>query len=388
MTMDIILRWLKMTRPFFILGLICLPFFVSCGKEKLPKNTLEHVPALQQRSELLSVRFVKEKSLHLEDLIHTRLHLDWEGVNIHMPPGSKKFEIRKYNHQLEYLRTHEFFTGLGPGDFVGEPHFYQCGDFILAPAGAQWRINIFDKQYNFIKYVSLGGPMGAARFSRDGKYVAGFCITNYKSGYNTVELNLYTFPEVEKILKYAVYSHEIYEGRKRRDIVDIYPNLGVFFKQGELYLLNTVDYTITRFDLDGKITKRARVPFTKKEIPEDKRKAWLIDHVGERRTRGPGCNFLDGIPPASTAVPLGKGFLVVRRIDYSTGCRGMAEADYIDYGMTSFVKTSVPCFERIYDLTRYYPLMTHQYKNGYLYLVKSSEAKEDLFLLEKWRVIE
>jgi hypothetical protein len=82
-------------------------------------------------------------------------------------------------------------------------------------------------------------------------------------------------------------------------------------------------------------------------------------------------------------VPLGKGFVVVRRYSYATDCQGMVEGDYFSYELEMKGKVKIPCFMLIFKLTN--PPQTYKYHNGYLYLINESQ---DEYRLEKWLVKE
>jgi hypothetical protein len=137
------------------------------------------------------------------------------------------------------------------------------------------------------------------------------------------------------------------------------------------------------FDLNGNKLKQVRLNINKPIVPKKKKKEWLFEQFG---TFGVSkCIMVDKVQPASWAVPLGKGFAVIRRKDYSTSCQGMVEADYFGYQLNIIGKTMVPCFYKIFMLGVGWIPGTYRYRDGYLYLIYEDEETEE-FYLEKWKV--
>lgn len=377
-----------MKRPFLILILICMIFLIHCGNDE-PGN-LEDVNeiVLEDKPVRSHVQFEKEKSIRIEGLTFAVMYIDWEGVNVQTFSGNrKKAIIKKYDRNLNYLRDIEFNLGQGPGDLGGGTYFFQTADSILVQDNIQRRVNIFDKNYNFIKFIKLDSYYVGGTFSREGKYIAGLGGTSVKGGQSAI-LYLSTFPGLGNIMKYTIGTYKLWNEQKRA-IKGSNPNMRFFFRDHKLYLVNTGEYSITVFNMEGNIDKRVRVACDKRKVPKDKKKEWLIEHQGERSVERFKFDFVDVIPPASTAIPLSKGFLVVRRKDFSVYCNGTAEADYFDYQLNFLGKTDIPCFDSIFAILGYHWANTHEYENGYFYLVRPVEdEEEDAFYLEKWRVTE
>ncbi len=375
-----------MTKTVLLLSLIVLLLSPQCNKENPAGSSGKTEMVLEDSNEHYHVEFIKENSIRMEGQSLALLHLDREGVNIHDYPNGKTAVMKKYDRNLKYLRTLEFNLGQGPNDLGGGTYFEQVGDKILAPDNKQQRVNIFDQSYTFQEFVGLGVPYVAGTFSRDGNYIAGLSSYGNEDGLSPV-LYLSTFPGLDIKMKYITGTYNLLNEQKRV-IIGAGPNLRFFFREGKLYLLDSGDYSITQFDMSGQMTKRVRVSFTGRKVPKDKKKPWLIEHLGERRVERLKPDFVEEIPPASTAVPLGKGFVVIRRGDFSTRCRGRVEADYFDYDLNLLGKTSMPCFFRIFTITGFHRAATQEYERGYLYLTRKSEEEDTVFFLEKWRVNE
>lgn len=376
---------MKLFLPIAIL--ICLIFLIRCNNESTIKSKDIEELVIKDKPVSCQVEFEKEKSIRIEGLNFAILYLDWEGVNIQTFSGDRKAIIKKFDRNLNSLRDIEFNLGQGPGDLGGGTYFFQAPDAILAPDNIQRRVNIFDKDYNFKKFIKLDSYYVGGTFSEDGMYIAGLGGASVKGGLSAI-LSLSTFPGLKNVMKYTVCTYNLFNEQKRV-ISGSNPNLRFFFRDGKLYLLNSGEYSVTAFNMEGKILKRIRVAFDNRKVPKDMKRKWLIEHNGERTVERLKLDFMDEVPPASTAIPLGKGFAVVRRKDFSVYCNGTAEADYFDYQLNLIGKTDIPCFERIFAIMGYHRAATHEYENGYFYLVRQVEnEEEDAFYLEKWRVTE
>jgi hypothetical protein len=139
------------------------------------------------------------------------------------------------------------------------------------------------------------------------------------------------------------------------------------------------------FDMKGNKLKQVRMDVEKQKVPEEKKKEWLFEQAGTYGIKR--CDLTEEIQPVSWTVPLERGFAVIKRKGYTTGCRGLVDADYFDYELNLMGKTKIPCFYQIFKLKRLRFPATYLYHDGYLYLMYEDEEKEEYYL-EKWKVEE
>jgi len=369
--------------------LMCLVFSIHCNRDK-SENIKEIV--LNPKDESVDVEFTKEKSILFTGVNYGRLFIYNEGSNGNFyiyvsgydSETEKKERVKKYDSDLNFISQKEFPFGQGPGDVGTGTTFCQVGDYIYGPDNVFRRVSVFDKNFNFIKFVKMIGTVLSTTFTKDGDYFWGFESMWHQKGH-TVYLVRCIFPGLNRNRIHRIGTYWMWNKQKKH-IVGKNPHLSFFIKKERIYFLNSADYRIIMFDMKGNKLQQVRMSVDKQRVPKEKKKEWLIEQTNPRLAKK--CDLTDIIQPASWAIPLEKGFAVIKRKDYITGCRGLAEADYFDYQLNLLGKTRVPCFYQIFDLNSSYRMPeSYSYQNGYLYLIYEDEEKEEYYL-EKWKVEE
>jgi len=368
---------------------MCLVFSIHCNRDET-EDINEIV--LNPKDESVDVEFTKEKSVPFTGINYGRLFFYNEGSNGNFyiyaygydSETEKKEIVKKYDSDLNVISQKEFPFGQGPGDVGTGTTFCQVGDYIYGPDNTTRKVNIFDKNFNFIRFVKMTDPFISTNFTKDGNYFFGF-DTNWDppKGY-TYYLVRSTFPGLKKQRIHRIGTFWLWN-KQKRVIVGIQPENCFFIKNEKLYYLNSADYRIIMFDMKGNKLKQVRMDVEKQKVPKEKRKEWLLEQTSVRGVQR--WELTDIIQPVSWAIPLEKGFAVVKRKDYTTGCRGLAAADYFDYELNLLGKTEVPCFYQIFILRSLRFPGSVKYHEGYLYLIYEDEEKEE-FYLEKWKVEE
>ena len=295
--------------------------------------------------------------------------------------------VEIYDIELNYKEKKAFPIGQGPGDVGGGARFYRYGNRIYVPDNTQQRINLFDRDFKFIKFVKLTENHYPLVFIKNGEYF--ICIQEKgggRPGDVTYVVSLFSFPRLQKKILYQLGPFP-FRDHSGRYILFSMDGVDFFYKEDKIYLINMNSYQVNMMELSGKILKRIRVDVEKKMVPKEMKEPWLKAHLGwsYRRLKN-RIGAADSIQPASYMVPLGKGLAVIRRNGYDYNCTGMVEADYFDYRLNLIGKIQIPCFNRIFRLSMGYSSYSYTYHEGYLYLI--SIDREENFYLEKWRVIE
>lgn len=364
--------------PFIIL----LSFLILWSHCKRAEKPAVDKIVLKEKLEAANVNFILEKKIALPDISYPFLTLAGDKLYIYgySTKGNNKVALFIYQKSLDSSsHSQRFFNmGEGPGDLGSGVQFYIFSDHIYVPDNTQIRVNIFDKEFNFIKFVKTPQFLPPT-FIKNGEY----CIAGDPEFNNKRELiyafHIVKFPGLNKKEFQTIGPISVFDKSKKWQYGSI-PEFYFFYKNEKIYFINMADYQISLFNIDGQMQKNVRVDVEKEKVPEDMKKTWLKEQGGSERF-----DLIDTVQPASWMIPLGKGFIVLRRPGYGTDCTGMAEGDYFDYQINLIGKTKFPCFYWIYKLRRGYFPRVYEYNNGYLYLITEGEEE---YYVEKWKVME
>jgi len=379
----------KMKKKIILTPLICLSFLTYCSRETQPE--VEEI-VLEEKSEPANVKFVFEKKVEVPDMAYPSLHTTGKELYVlgFSTEKHKKVILNIYNEALELCSQKEFNIGKGPGDLGTGCFIFKFDDRIYFPDNTQMRVNIFDNEFNFIKFVPLTKQIFLpVTFIKNGNYFLGTTPGVTKKVKNIYHSYIVQFPGLSKKPFHTLGPMNTWSSSSltapRKYVYGSIPDFHYFYKNEKIYFIKMDDYQLSLFDMEGQLLKKARVNVEKKKVPKEKKIPWL----NEIRGRLPleKVDLTDHIQPAGWMIPLDKGFAVVRKKGYGTRCKGMVEADYFDYQLNPMGKLEVPCFYRIYRLRRGYFVWVCQYQDGYLYLINEDEGNET-FYLEKWKVTE
>jgi hypothetical protein len=376
-----------MKKKTILVVLIWLIFLIHCSDRKPPEA---EETVLEEKSGFIDLQWRKEKSIDASDYDHANLYLDDydDTVNTYgysLRQTNQKI-IKKYDKDLNLKSEKEFQMGQGPGDLGGGAHFFSCGDYIYVPDNTQARINIFDRKMNFIKFIKAPLFFLSPIFTKDGKH---FVANRYVYGENRTsiyDIHIVSFPELKNKKIHSFGPCRLID-EKGMILRGDCPGFCYFIKNEKIYLLNMKTYQIMMFDLSGKMLKRIRVHVEEIPIPEKMKKVWIKDQTHPKLLNR--SKFVGPVQPASWAIPMGKGFVVIRRTGYSAACEGLVDGDYFDYDLQLLGKVKFPCFHLIYMISESNLFRVFAYDNGYVYLITQDlqETDEDINL-EKWQVRE
>ncbi|MCX6579704.1 MAG: hypothetical protein NT166_05915 [Candidatus Aminicenantes bacterium] len=357
---------------------------MHCKNDKFP-SAPEAV--LEEKKQFIDLKWRKEKSVDISEMT--------DSAFLHITPGnlyvfgyslkqSDRQLLKKYNTDLDLCFEKIFTTGEGPGDLGGGSYFFFFGDKLYVPDNTQRRINIFDKELNFIKFIKTSAAFLSPTFIKDGSFFIAYRAEEDDNRRVSFHLDLVSFPGLDIKRIHTIGPSVTYDHNKKF-IVGAIPEFHYFYKNEKIYLINMMSYQIMMFDLSGKMLKQIRVDVEKKTVPSEKKMEWL----NEQSRLKDRVTLTDIIQPAGWMAPLGKGFVVIRRHTYNTACEGLVEGDYFDYDLHLLGKVQFPCFYRIYYLLRANFPRSVAYENGYVYIINQDlkEVDEDINL-EKWSVTE
>lgn len=376
-----------MKRKITIVMLILTAILNFCSKEKSGPDTIIQGIIKPDENKRSSVTFTLEDKIHVPKLLYPMLAISAAQDRIYIygwyMDEPEKFIIKVYNRKLEYILQRTFFVGQGPGDVAATNIITPIDDKIYISGNSNSRVGIFNSNLDYIDCIKyswerVGGPFP---LMDNGNYFIGM-ETNLIGKNNIVKFKLVSFPDMrekvilEKSIIHPSFNNGIY-------LIDDRPNFSSFCKDKNIYFSYMNDYHLLKYNLKGDKLKDVIVKVKKIKISETEKKLYLKDHFQLKNYRFKA-TFSDYVMPASRMVPLNKGFIMIRRENYSTDCNGMAEGDYFNYGIEFVGKVKIPCFYQVYLLrTTFWG--SYQYDDGFLFLV--NEVDEQLWL-EKWQVEE
>lgn len=345
-------------------------------------NKNEEIIEIKENNIQSNVKFINIKSIDISNIIDLRIHLHKNEVWVYGSSikNEKQILLEIYDQDFKLISTKIFNKGQGPGDLGNGVLFFAFDSFIYAPDNTQKRINIFDKNFKFIKFKKLLHPFLPILFVENGHnfLATELFYIDKRIGYR---INIVTFQGLIKKHLFEFGPYNYFE--KHKVLVGENPGFHYFHYRKKLYFINMKSYTIDIYNLKGKIEKSIKLKTEIKRVPFNKKSIWLKEQAGSFGvSRG---KLADFIQPASWMVPLEKGFVVVKRDSYSTECSGLVQGDYFNYQLELKGKVKLPCFLRIFHLTRGYFPRTFAYKKGFFFLVNEING---IYKLEKWKVIE
>ncbi len=363
-----------------------LILWTGCSKKAEPP--VNEIP-VKEKLDSAGVNFSKVKEIPISDIHYPHMHLGESTLWVYgrLVEKNKKYRLKEYDHHLEPCRQIEFNYGEGPGDIGGGSYFYStkkqnlCFDNILR------RISIFDKNFKFIKFITLSKtPYLPIMFIENGTAFLGnrwWYDPKNRSEF-IYFIHHVTFPDIKK-KKIMTFGPFLAFNENKKRMFGNEPGFHYFYRGGKIYFLNMKTYQIHIMDKQGKILSRIRVEHQERRVPPELKKTWLIEQIGRSPANLARTVLVDEIQPASWMIPLEKGFVVVRRSSYSTSCQSPCEGDYFDYELNLVGKVTFPCFYRLFKMRfGYFPFYCF-YKGGHLYLVNEYDEE---FRLEKWKVQE
>jgi len=373
----------KLLLAVTVILLICLSH-CSQGKNKgipdtlIPENTtpLNLVPQIV-------------KSVNISDTLYPHVSNDSQLVylyGISSAKGPEKIVLRIFDDRLNPVREKFFSPGQGPGDLGGGSHFFPMRDFIYVPDNTLLKVNIFDKNLEFVRFENLPGYLPITMI-KEGKYFIGTRWEyNRARSEDTYTTQLVTFPRMKKTTIH-ILGPIITKTTQKKSIFAEQPEFYYFYRHHKnidmIYYINMKSYRIIQYDFDGNIIKKIRVNVDIKRVPPEKKMEWLVEQTGRMHLHRK--TLTDWVQPAARVVPLEKGFVVVRRKDYSMDCEGMVEGDYFNYDLEMLGKVQFPCYFWIKRVNSGYFNRSVTSFGGHLYL---ASEKGDEYFLEKWKLNE
>ncbi len=363
-----------MKRAIYMLIIVLMIFLLMyCGKKKTEYREVE-VP-----EKILDLGLKLEKSVEIEDTKYNYLHIYEEGIMVPGFESSSSYIVKIYDRDLNKIRKVKFGMGQGPGEFFGGGTFCSDGKYFYATDNPKRETMVFDKDFKYIRSIKKSGFLFPLFIKNCKaliyeKYVdtANDRLESYMGiyDYETGERrNLFTGPE-EVTFKNNFSNLELG-----------YAQMDVLYRGGKIYHIWKKDYSIRVYNERGEIEDAVKVKYEKKRKDKSKEKEWISDMYGSKKRDR--YIFPEWVMPVSWMIGLDKGFVVIRRRNYSSDCEGYAEGDYFDYNLKPKGKVKLPCFRWIYKLARGFPSKSLiSSDGGYIYLIKEGEESD---YIEKWR---
>lgn len=292
--------------------------------------------------------------------------------------------IKIFNGKLKYISQKIFHVGQGPGDMSASNVLTPVGEKLFISGNSNSRVDVYNENFEYIKSIRyswerVGGPFP---LMDNGRCFIGTRYAMVGKKFN-ITYKMVSFPGMdEKVILEKSMIHPMLNGGIFP--IDTKPHSSYFFHDKYIYFLYMNDYQLLKFAVNGNRLKDVIVKTGEIRISEAEKKRYLKEYVrcNEGRLRK---TFSDTVMPAGSLVSLAKGFVVVRRKNYSKECAGMVEGDYFNYGIDFVGKVKIPCFYRIYSLLGTKFIRDCQYDNGFIY---TAHEIDEVLWLEKWQVVE
>ncbi len=363
-----------MKRAIYMIVIVLMIFLLMyCGKKKTEYREVE-VP-----EKIIDLGLKLEKSVEIEDTKYNNLYIYEDRIMVYGFEGSSSYIVKIYDRDLNKIREVKFGMGQGPGEFYGGGDFCWDGKNFYATDNPKHETMVFDKDFKYIRSIKGAGflfPLfiknckallyGSYKRTAENKIRSYMGIYDYETGERR---KLFTGPE------------EVTNKNNFRNFIAGYAEMDVLYREGKIYHIWKKDYSIRVYNERGEIEDAVKVKYEKKRKDKSKEKEWISDMFGSKNRNM--CIFPEWVMPVSWMIGLDKGFVVIRRKNYSVDCEGYAEGDYFDYDLKPKGKVKIPCFTWIYGLVpRFYSKHLISSDGGYIYLIKEGEESD---YIEKWR---
>ncbi|MGE5342121.1 MAG: hypothetical protein ACM3SY_11660 [Candidatus Omnitrophota bacterium] len=353
---------------------------IHCGKSNTGVTALE----LKDPVKKIPLKFELVKSIPIDNMDCPIIYVNQKEIGVYgfIIKGKNGVGIYRFDH--EFNRKGEIYIpiGQGPGDTGTGPRFYPIKDKFLSYDNTIRRFSYYDENLKYIEMQMNLKPISPYYFFKDGEYCIALGSRERKDKiYYTI--NITRFP--------SLVNKEICEfgpvcGLER--IIAKEPGYDFFYseKTGWVYVIDMAKYRIMAFDLRGKMVKQIKVKTKTIKLSHEEQFKYVGDFLTNWGVKN-NYKYSEIVHPAALMVPLKKGFVVIRRVDWRLNSEsGFADGDLFDYHLNLLGKIKIPEFYRCYYRQgMMYSPHTSCYFNGYLYLIK--ETDEDYFL-EKWKVVE
>jgi len=345
---------------------------------------------LLDESKLLNFSFKLLKRIELPDILFPRIAIDSECEKVYIYgksalDGEKDFLVNIYNNDLKKIFKKSFHYGQGPGD-VGLTNIISPFDEnIYITENSNLRVSIYDKEFNYKKSIKYDKISGLFIFEliEKGHYFISWKILDDKN----LEANSFwigSFPSLNAKEYYRTEFYNPYDDR-HRFLYGENTEHSFFYNKNFIYLLIPRKYLILKFDLNGKKIAELKVKTKEIKISEDSIEKFLKEQGHNNKNKRYKYTLSKVVTPVSYMVPLNRGFVVIRRRDYSIYCDEFAEGDYFSYNLDFLGKVKIPCFFNILKISAGWSVISTKFSKKCLYLINEIDEK---FFVEKWEIDE
>ncbi|MGE5343578.1 MAG: hypothetical protein ACM3SY_19075 [Candidatus Omnitrophota bacterium] len=375
-----------------LIGMLILTIaLVHCNKNKNFGNDISSKTITIDETKTANVRFVLKASVETDFVACPRLAVSpYQNKVILYGLSSAKNEksdlvAHTYDKLLKFLNRKTFMHGQGPGD-VGNNNIISIGkDQLMISENSNQRVSIYDNDWNYKTSFRHKFEIDAFEAYEDGKcFISADSLDNgKKEEISFFTGSIYDF-KIRRFFKTDFSFRNLEKKGIRKYILGGGTNYSWFYRNNRIFILDCAKYRLLKFDARGKQLKDITVKMKKKKTDQS-----LIDEYSRdqgiynyRKT----FIFNDTVDPTAAMIPLSKGFVVIRRQDYSSNCNGMSDGDYFTDNLEYVGKVKIPCFFELLMLgfaSRKNESV--KFDNGFLYLV---QERDDKTMIEKWQVLE
>ncbi|MGE5342125.1 MAG: hypothetical protein ACM3SY_11680 [Candidatus Omnitrophota bacterium] len=362
--------------------LIFIFLWVQCSKS--PDNGVD-ILELKDPVKKIPLKFELVQSTPIENLDYPTMYVNQNEIGVYgfVIKGKNGVGVCRFDHGFNPKEEIYFPFGQGPGDVGAGTRFYPIKGRLMSYDNTTKLFTYYDENLKYQKMQRGLKPINPFYFFKNGDY----CVSSGWREKRNKEYKIINITKFPSLISKPIheYGPVIYDEKR---IIARDPGYDYFYsdKTGWVYVLNMAEYRLMAFDLNGKMVKQIKVKTKKIKISHEEQFKYVEEYLTSWGVRN-HYRFCEIVQPASLMVPLDKGFVVIRRIDWRRHSEsGFIDGDLFDYRLNLLGKVKIPEFYKCYYTANMLPSPhTSCYFNGYLYLIKETD---DDYRLEKWKVVE
>ncbi|MGE5343591.1 MAG: hypothetical protein ACM3SY_19150 [Candidatus Omnitrophota bacterium] len=361
-------------------------FFNHCSKKVKDSNDIPTQYIKINEQKVSNVHFTLKKRIEAPPIACPRIAVSpyQDKILVYGLSTEKEAEAsliaRMYNKNFEFISEKLFLFGQGPGDASAFNLFSFSKDKIWISGNSNHRITIYNDNWNLydIKNHRINADSFEI-FENGSLFLTAEFRWDKKWEYFSFKLCSIPGFKIKNLFEIGPFTTR----KKQKGIFGEVTEYSWFYRNKEIYILDCNKYRILKFDLSGKKLKDIQFVVDKIKTDHSQEEAYFTENGA--RNLAKDFEFADTVDPTASMIPLVKGFIVVRRHSYLTGCNGMMDGDYFTNDMVHMGKVKVPCFDSVFRIHGGRRSESFKYDNGFLYLVLGQEESD---WIEKWEVHE
>lgn len=369
---------------------------LSCSNNKISDISDAVIEYELKRESGLSLKLITEvvvpESIFLRSSSDGKMFLVY-GLDA---KTKKRFVLNQFDLDLNLVKSYELPIGQGPGDISDPSSLFLDNDLLYAIEVGNRRISVFklgnDLQLDRIEKFPESKWLLSPRISGDFSNIIYLRMEKPDSVLTPIYTAVYMseFPSLKN--ETVVYVDQVGSfkaddlfSNDGKDIMDHQSLLDFFIKDENVFIVNMNDYSLIKYSIKAKTWHVKKIQYDKISMNNNLKIEFIKDMWGEKATKK--YTLSDRILPISWAIPLKKGFVVLRRSDYWQASQNTMRAQYYDWDLNPLGNVDIPYFFRRNVLrattVNEWALFIDSEQSFYLIVDTDSDWK-----IQKWRISE